>query len=69
MIDHDHTVPAITLCDICKQYPCQCFEPHGPALCSGWQCPSCGSVYSPAVLKCWTCGPKIDTTTSTKLGD
>lgn len=23
----------------------------------GWQCPSCGGVYSPSTAKCWVCPP------------
>ena len=30
----------------------------------GWECPKCGSVYSPSTPKCWCCGLNTNITVS-----
>ena len=34
-----------------------------PVVARGWECPKCGCVYAPGVIKCTSCGPKVTFTT------
>jgi len=44
-------------------WPCKNRVPSVP-LQFGWQCPRCGSVYSPTVTECWRCSPGYVVTSS-----
>lgn len=46
-------------------YPGDCTIPSNQL---GWECPKCGSIYSPWVLSCWKCEKKSQEGVSSQGG-